>query len=232
MMNEMTFNGVPFSNFNTFYDGSQLFEIPAKSVEFYQIPGKNGDLSISNDRYENITLKVNCFIRENFIENFSNLINYLSSQSGYGRLEYSQEPTIFRNAEFVNAVVPETGTYIRYGTFTLEFNCKPQKWLKEGEIDRRVTSTRVITNPTLFASKPLIKVTGTGSMTINGTPMTLQNNTGATYIDCEIEDCYEGTINRNNDLLVPNGFPVLSPGSNSLSVSGCTIDVWCRWWKL
>ena len=231
-MRTLTFNNINLSTYHTFVDGSQLFDIPDKDVTFYSIPGKNGDLSISNDRFNNIEISINCFIRENFIENYNNLINFLMSQEGYGRLEYSAENDIFRQASFVKGIQPDTGAFLKYGTFTLVFNCKPQKWLKEGEIDRKVTSTRVLTNPTLFASKPLIKVTGTGSMVINGTELTLNNNTGATYIDCEIEDCYEGTINRNNDLECPTGFPVLSPGPNTLSVNGCEIDVYCRWWRL
>lgn len=231
-MRNLTFNGIDFSTYQTFVDGSQLFDTPDKDVTFFSIPGKNGDLSISNDRFNNIEVSVNCFIRTNFIENYNNLINFLYSQEGYQRLEYSAETDIFRMASFVKAIQPDTGAFLKYGQFTLVFNCKPQKWLKTGEIDRRVTSSRVLNNPTLFDSKPLLVVTGTGTININDSELVLAQNTSQVYIDCELEDAYEGTINRNPDLTITNGFPRMKPGNNTITVTGCTVDVFGRWWRL
>lgn len=231
-MRTLTFNGVNLSTYHTFVDGSQLFDIPDKDVTFFPIPGKNGDLSISNDRFNNIDIAVNCFIRENFVENYNNLMSFLMSQVGYQRLEYSAEDDVFRMGAFVKGIKADTGAFLKYGTFTLVFNCKPQKWLKSGEIDRRVTDTRILNNPTLFDSKPLIKVTGTGTININDSELVLAQNTSEVFIDCELEDAYEGTINRNPDLTITNGFPRLKPGNNTISVTNCIIDIYCRWWRI
>lgn len=229
---ELKYNNTPFSNFATFYDGSQLFDVPNKDITFYAIPGRNGDLSISNNRYNNIEIKVDCFIKENFKENYSNLINFLSSQEGYCRFETTQEDDIFRMAQFVSSVQPETGAFLKYANFELVFNCKPQKYLKSGETGISVSGSSTITNPCLMASKPLIEVTGTGTIIINNSILELETNTSKTYIDCDIQDAYEGTINRNPDLTITNGFPVLNSGENDVSVSGCSIVVYPRWWKL
>lgn len=231
-MRNLIFNNTDLSTFNVFVDGSQMFDTPEKDVTFFPIPGKNGDLSISNDRFSNIDISINCFIRENFIENYNNLMNFLYSQEGYKRLEYSAEDEIFRMGAFVKGIQPDTGVFLKYGTFTLVFNCKPQKWLKTGEIDRRVTSTRVLNNPTLFDSKPLLVVTGTGTINVNDSELVLAQNTSQVYIDCELEDAYEGTINRNNDLTITNGFPRMKPGNNTITVTGCTVDVFGRWWRI
>lgn len=233
----ITYNDKPFSDFNTFYDGSELFDTPEKDVTFYSVVGRNGDLSISNDRYSNVNINVNCFIRRNFIDNYNSLMNYLLSQKGYYKLEYSQEPEIFRMAEFTKAIKPDTGAFLKYGNFTLVFNCKPQKWLKSGlepivYIPVGDTSTSTITNPTLMDSKPLLRVTGTGTITINDSQLTLSTNTSTTVIDCEIQDAYEGTINRNPNLTVTNGFPVLKSGDNNIIISGCTVELTPRWWRL
>ena len=232
MRYELNYNNVPFSDFNTFYDGSQLFDTPSKDVSFFSVAGRNGDLTISNDRYNNIDISVKCFIRENFIENYSNLINFLSSQEGYCRFETTEEPDIFRMAEFVNAIKPETGAFLKYGNFELVFNCKPQKYLLTGEIGESISGSTTIENPTLMDSKPLLEVTGTGTITINDSVLELANNTSKTYIDCDIQDAYEGTINRNSDLTVTNGFPTLTSGTNSVSVSGCSVVLYPRWWKI
>jgi ABC-type polysaccharide/polyol phosphate transport system ATPase subunit len=71
-----------------------------------------------------------------------------------------------------------------------------------------------------------------GTITINGIELTLATNTSTTIIDCETENAYEGAINRNGDLTVNNGFPTLDLGENEISVSGCTINLIPRWWRL
>lgn len=231
-MDVLTFNGKPFSDFETFFDGSQMFVTPEKDVSFFTIPGKNGDLSISNDRYNNKNVNVNCFIRSDFRKNFSGLMNYLLSQEGYKRFESSKEPDVFMLAQFVNTVEPTTGAFLKFGNFTLTFNFKPQKWLKTGENPIAITNSATVYNPSLMSAKPLLKVRGTGDIIINGKTLTLSRNTSTTYIDFEIQDAYEGTINRNSDLIVNDGFPDLVPGENTISVNGCTIELIPRWWRL
>ena len=231
-MDNLTFNNKAFSDFNVFWDGSKLFDTPQKDITFYSVPGKNGDLSISNNKYNNVVIDVNCFIRTNFVDNYNDLMNYLLAQDGYCRFENSKEPDIYRMGQFVDAIKPKTGAFLKYGSFTLKFNFKPQKWLKSGETGINITSTSVIENPTLMDAKPLIKVTGTGTITINDSILELSENTSVTYIDCEIQDAYENTINRNGDLTVTNGFPVLVSGDNDVSVTGCTIELIPRWWRL
>lgn len=231
-MDILTFNGTPLSDFGVFWDGSQLFDTPEKQVEFFEIPGRNGDLSISQDRFKNLDININCFIREDFIQHHRDLINFLLSQDGYQRLENSKEPDVYRMAQYVAQLQPSTGAFLKYGNFTLTFNCKPQKWLKLGEDAISISSAVTIVNPTNFDALPLLKVSGTGTITINDSQLELSENTSTTYIDCDIQDAYEGTINRNDDLTITNGFPVLKPGNNSVSVSGCTVMVIPRWWVL
>lgn len=230
-MDVLTFNNQSLADFHTFWDGSQLFVTPEKDVTFFEVPGRNGELTISNNRYRAKEISVNCFIRENFTNNFAALVDYLYSQDGYCRFENSKEPDVYQMASFVNAIEPNTGAFLHYGDFTLVFKVYPQKWLKTGEIAIDVTNLTLI-NPTHQSALPLIEVIGTGSITINDSVLTLANNTSTTYIDCEIQDCYEGTLNRNGDLTVVNGFPVLTD-SNTISMSGFTsCKLYPRWWRL
>lgn len=233
MIDVLTFNGVSLADFNTYWDGSQLFVTPEKDVEFFSVPGRSGELTISNNRYNAKEVNVDCFIKSNFKQNFANLVDYLYAQDGYQRLENSKEPDIFQMASFVKAIEPNTGAFLKYGDFTLTFKVYPQKWLKSGEIAIGIESSMSLVNPTHQIASPLIEVTGTGSVTINGSVLTLSNNTSTTYIDCEIQDAYEGTINRNGDLTVSNGFPVLVDGTNAISMTGfTTCNLYPRWWRL
>lgn len=135
-------------------------------------------------------------------------------------------------ASFESQIEPDMWQFNDRGTFTLNFNFKPQKWLKMGENAIEINNTKSLINPTNFNAYPLIEVVGTGSITINSSVLTLSQNTSTTFIDCEIEDCWEDSINRNGDLSVVGGFPVLT-ATNNISVSGFTsVKLYPRWWRL
>lgn len=92
-----------------------------------------------------------------------------------------------------------------------------------------------IKNPTLFTSKPLIRVTGSGTVSIGDNTITIVS--GYTYvdIDSEIQDCYCGTQNANSLVTFSNRkFPELQPGVNGISLgTGITsVQITPRWFRL
>ena len=104
-------------------------------------------------------------------------------------------------------------------------------------ISADVTSSNVLNNPTLFASKPLIRLYGTGAIAINGKTVTVDDCTEYVDIDCDMMDCYEGTTNRNNDVTFSTyDFPELEVGENTFIVAAGSqiggIRVTPRWWRL
>lgn len=234
ILNEyLTYAGKSFNEFSTFYDGSLTFSKPSKDVEFFSVAGRNGDLSISNNRFANIEITIPCFIRDNFRVNYNALIDFLSGVEGYQKLEFSEQHDTFRLAQFVSSVEPTTGAFLRYGSFELVFNCKPQTFLKEGELEITVTNGMVLRNPTTKIAKPLIMVKGTGNIAINENAISLSTNTGTTYIDCDIQDVYEGNINRNGNVTILNGFPYLKEGNNGIAFTGfSSVKIIPRWWRL
>ena len=227
----LTFNGISLSDFACYYDGSQLWRKPERLVEKMSVVGKNGDLIIDQGSYSNITRPIRCYITKDFAKNYSSLLDALTSVEGYGRLESTEEPEVYYMASFVDEIQPDLWQFNERGVFTLNFDFKPQKWLKSGENAIYISNAISIINPTSQNALPLIEVTGTGTITINDSTLTLANNTSTTIIDCETQDCYEGTINRNSDLTIVGGFPALKK-ENSISVSGCTINLIARWWRL
>lgn len=227
-----TFNDISLIDYQCFYDGSQLWRKPERLVEKCSVVGKNGDLIIDQGSFSNISRPFSCYIRKDFIKNYTNLIDGLSSVIGYGRLETTEEPDVFYMASFVDEIQPDLEQFNEKGRFTLTFDFKPQKWLKSGENAIEIGSSISLVNPTSQNALPLIQVVGTGSITINSSVLTLANNTSTTVIDCESQDCYEGTINRNSDLTITGGFPVLTK-ENEISVSGFTsVKLTPRWWRL
>lgn len=233
MKDIITFNGKPFSDFGVYFDGSKSFDTPEKDVSFYSVVGKNGDLSISNDRFKNVEITFRCFIRDGFKGGYPALMNYLASQEGYGRLETSTEPEVYRMCQLVRSVRPTTGAYNKFGSFDLVFNCKPQKFYKSGEKAIELEANSTINNPSFMPSLPIFEVQGTGTITVGDSVLALSQNTGTTLIDCEIQDAYEGTLNRNGDLTVTNGFPTLKAGTTEVQVSGFTSAYMIpRWWRI
>lgn len=231
----LTIGGKALSDFHAWYDGSEWWRMPQKEIENLQIPGKNGDLTIDGHRFSNITIPFNCYIHKNFGQNYSNLINYLLSLTGYQRIESNEEPDVFRLGMIKAPIEPEMGQFNFRGQFSIDIDFMPQKWLKVGENRIAVNGSETLVNPTAFDAAPTLYVQGTGDITVNDSTMTLANNTGTTVIDCGAQNVYEGTINRNSDItLTDNAFPVLVPGTNTIEYgTGITsLIVVPNWWKL
>ena len=91
-------------------------------------------------------------------------------------------------------------------------------------------------NPTLFPSKPLIRVYGYGTLTVGSDRITIAN-TGKAYtdIDSEIMDCFYGTTNVNNKVTFQsNDFPELRPGVTGIAYSGniTKVEITPRWYRV
>lgn len=231
----LTIGGKSLMDFHAWYDGSEWWRMPQKEIENLQIPGKNGDLTIDGHRFSNITIPFNCYIHKNFAQNYSNLINYLMSLTGYQRIESNEEPDVFRLGMIKAPIEPEMGQFNFRGQFSIEIDFMPQKWLKVGENRITVNGSETLVNPTAFNALPTLYVQGTGDITVNGNIMTLANNTGTTVIDCDAQNVYEGTIDRNSDItLTNNTFPSLVPGTNTIEYgTGITLLIVVpNWWKL
>lgn len=129
------FGGRKSSDFGVWASGLAIFDTPAKRYEMIDVPGRNGSLTIEDGSFENIELTFkDCFIPSNFAENFSALKSYLYSLKGYQRLELSWLPNEYRLATFVDGIEPDVKNWDGKGKFDLTFNCKPQRFLKSGEI--------------------------------------------------------------------------------------------------
>lgn len=88
-------------------------------------------------------------------------------------------------------------------------------------------------NPTIFDAKPLIKVTGYGTLTINDDDIDIASGQTHVYIDSEAQDCYTEGVNKNDKVTFESHkFPVLKPGVNYIAYSGSITKVeisprWC-----
>lgn len=133
MRNYLTIAGRDSRDFGVYISGQGTFSAPERAYEFLPIPGRDGALIGNEKRLENMEVSYEAFIYENFSENIANFRSFLLSLIGYQRLEDSYHPDEFRMACYVGPFEPEVEDSNDAGKFTITFNCKPQRYLKDGE---------------------------------------------------------------------------------------------------
>lgn len=232
----LTFDGVVSTDYGVQILGEGVFNAPERAVEMINIPGRNGAIAMDEGRFENIEVTYPANIIAGNTTDFATAIasfrSLLCSKRGYCRLTDDYHPDEYRLAVFKEGLEVDEKA-LRVGEFDIVFDCKPQRFLTSGETVVTKTASGYITNPTQFESKPLLVVTGTGTLTVNGVAITLTAT--PTTIDCEAMEAYNGTTSRNGSItLSPNRFPVLSPGRNNITLtSGITkVEIVPRWWRV
>ena len=159
-----TFGGGNSKNYGVYITGEAVFNAPSRDVEMISIPGRNGNLALDNGRYNNIevTYPAGLFAKteSGFAEAISDFRNFLCSKRGYVRLEDEYNPNEYRMAIYKSGL-EVSHKRLKAGEFDIVFDCKPQRFLKSGEVAVTSTGSSIeITNPTLFDAKPLFIANG------------------------------------------------------------------------
>ena len=259
MANKLVFNGISSEDIGIGISGSGTYVKPRRRVEHYKVPGRNGELTVSDGSYENINLVYECYAFNDFPIKMDALASWLLSTSGYARLEDTYHPNHYRLAEFVGPIEPTPTTLNMHGTFKLEFNCRPEKFLKSGEFFYKLGENREIFNPTAFCAKPLIKIdyaawsmfaiVGKHNRKSVDNTLFIQpyDSNEPLYLDCETYEAYY--IDENNHKIRVNSavqltggeYPIISPGKNTIDFTDIddwtskrtgNIDIQYRWWEL
>ena len=234
-MHLLTYNGKASSDFGVVISGQDTWKKASPDLERVKIPGRNGELILTNKRYNNVDIPYQCGIIRNFDVNYTGFINHLLSDPGYHRLEDSYHPTVYRMAVFETETAPDMTALNAQGTFTITFSCKPQMYLKSGELKQEIVNGGVIYNPTRHDARPLIRVYGTGELYIGGQMIRITECDSHTDIDCELQEAYKDTVNCNDKIeLAEDDFPSLPPGRTTITYNGSIyrVEITPRWWML
>lgn len=234
MRNYFVLDGKSSADFGTWIATSTMFDGAEHDDEVIEIPGRNGAIVFSNGRYRNVSAKVSCYMPYGVKTNADALRAYLSSKHGYVRYEEAYKPDEYRMARFVGPFTVSASDRVG-AAFDLSFDCKPQRFLKTGEIPTVYTASGRIYNPTLYPARPLVRCYGTGgTVTVNGTPVRVTGCSAYADIDCDLMEVYEGATSRNGTTTLANGeFPELDPGENAVSFSGWSrVEITPRWWTI
>lgn len=228
----LTYAGRSTKEFGIFISGEGTFSSPERNTSSQEVPGRNGAILFDMGNYKNMPLKYPAFIIKDLPTRIRDFLNFAGAQIGYQRLEDTYHPYEFRMAKFkTNPSIDTAGYMNRSGKFTLEFDCKPQRFLKSGEEITTLEADGVILNRTLQNAKPLLRVYGTaGAIEIGAETIEISAIDDYVDIDCEIMDAYKGAVNCNGNVSFTDDI-VLSPGDNNISLSGgiTKIEITPRW---
>lgn len=203
MSHFLTFAGKSSLDFGIKISGEGTYNRPKRRTTTQEIDGRNGALIIDEDCFDNIVVTYPSFIIDNMPQRIEDFANYMSSFAGYQRIEDTYDPDVYRLGQYMTEIEIKTHGYMnRQGEFDISFNCKPQRFLKSGEIPLTYESSGNIWNRTKFASQPLIRVygSGAGTVAIGSSYITISEIDGYVDIDCELMDAYKGLINCNKNV--------------------------------
>lgn len=177
---KIIFGGVDSSDYGIYISGEGVYNAPERAVELVNVPGRNGAIALDQGRYNNIKVTYPAMVleadQEHFREKLSEFRNAILSQKGYQRLEDSYHPDEFRMGVYHDGLeVSDILTLACGGNFELTFDCKPQRWLSDGDIPVPINSGDVLQNPTVFDAGPLLEIEGYGTINFNGYEIDLAN---------------------------------------------------------
>lgn len=227
-------NKEPSLNYGVIVESYPNRPVPRRKSEAVSVPGRNGDILFLQDAFENVTQSYDVYVSapNDKLHNVASRIVQWLMQPGYARLEDSYEPDYFRLAYYSGGIDIEN-MLDEFGRMTLNFNCRPEKFLKSGEFVITVSNGQTLFNPTAYPAKPLIKVkgSGNGTLVIGGKTITLSGINSFVMLDSEIMNCYKDDQNRNSTMT--GDFPVLQ-GATQISWSGgiTGVEITPRWYTI
>lgn len=216
--------------------------LPKQKIEVQQVPGRNGDIIIPTEAFENYEQTYDAFLDVKFFGGLEaampKVSDWLLGHQGYQRLEDSYFPEVYRMA-YYSGGAQFVSLFNEYGEGTLSFNCAPEKYLKYGEKEITLTENQKLINPTNFTAKPLIIITGNGSATITiikdgvSKTITISNVNTSVTIDTKLHKAYNGSENRNST--ITGKYEDMTLGKETVITwsNGITgVSIIPRWWTI
>lgn len=235
MRNTFTFDVVSSASYGVYISGGGTYNAASRDITVIEVAGRDGALTLDNGRFKTIEHTYEAYIVPSFNSNVQGLRNALMSKRGFHRLTDTYHTDEFYLAYYENGLEVEPTQNLRAGTLDISFIRDPRRFLVSGDTKTTLTANGTITNPTLFAARPLLRVYGAGRVGIGSQYITISAADSYTDIDCELREAYKGTTSRNAFVsFTGDDFPVLNSGSNGITMAnGVTrIEITPRWYRL
>lgn len=216
---DFTYKGTTASSYGIIVNRLNWFIKPVRKVDAVRIQGRDGS-TVIDDSYEPFVIP--CKITLTSLTNIDAITAWLT---GNGVLSFSGDTGKYRNV-----YIKESVEFVPSGSVweaNIDFYCADvYRYVASEATVTKSSFPATYTNSGTIASKPLLKVTGTGTavFVVNGVSMTYVFDTAYVYIDCDSMDAYYSTTLKNRKLTISGGvFPTLSVGSNTISITSGTV---------
>lgn len=228
------FDGKPSTDFGAMIFSHGQYSDPEPNESDVQIPGMNGVLHFWDGSFKEVTVSYSVIIKNEdpmaVREKINRMRAWLLSKRKYCRLQDTLYPDYYRMAIYKGKTKIKYSGNEQIVGCEIEFQCKPQMFLKSGDVPINMTNDSILYNSTDFIAMPLIRVYGSGSILVNGTTVSITDVSGYADIDCELQEV-EGYNDKTT--LQDGEFPVLVPGESKIRYTGFSrVEIFPRWWTL
>lgn len=207
---------------------------PEYDLTLEEIPGVDGDVATDNKRYKGVTRPMPVFVEPGrpLNEVATNVSNWLKTDVGWHDLVFSD------NTDYIYKVLiyeqyDIQKTLLQYSRSIINLRLKPYKFFKSGLQEIQLTNGQTINNIGSRPSRPLIKLIGSGdmSLTIGDETINLQAVDSGIIIDVLVDIAVNiNGITPEWDKVYMYPFPKIPVGESTISWIGAeSVTLIPRW---
>lgn len=238
---QFVLNGKHSEEFNVFMRNRPVSTSSGRVIELREREG-NDSIVIDKAYYKNTNKKIECYYKAPTLEDVQEYEDRITAWLDMG--SYSDFIAYFDPQYIYQAIVIDAPTF--KGTrktgnivpFEFTLSLRPFKDNRLGRFSKLLDNSEIIINEQKYASKPLIKLTGSGdaSFFINEKEFKLKGLDRELIIDSKIEESYrllDEVLEHQDRVTEFLDFPELAPGENTISwtnnINSFEITPrWCR----
>lgn len=228
MNDNYKWNGETFNSKGIIIEKKPVIPRANHSYEQYEIPGRDGFLTIDNKTYDPIAFSLECHFKEN-----SNINEIRAWLDGYGTLQIDDEKVY--TGYISNSIDFEK--VLNFQKFIIQFMLQPiakslntiTNILYTSEEYAVISKTFVIS--TYTNTYPVISISCEGDtiITINDKSFAIYDATGTYILDCEAKIITKNGINQSGNM--SGEFPYVKPGINDLTINGNVSELKIDYYK-
>lgn len=228
------YNGVSSIALGLRVESISTAPIPARHYDYITVPGRNGQVIIDRETYEDVRINVSV-----------NMMNDSISRQQLGKLFDGRQGTLQLSDDMTrvyDVMAIEMPTIYRmrpsgrnYDSVSMTFVCSPyRRWVQPSIVTCEESGEQYAYAGTL-PGRPEITITptgtGAGTVTINGILIDIDEFSDTIIVDCELMECYfpDNENASANSIISMGEYPVLTNGNFTIefdgNVAGVTVNM-------
>lgn len=219
---EFIFAGINSRQFGVLYQIRPDRVTPVRRFGLATPSNRNGTVYHDTQKYDNKALSLECFFVDKPSQNQLDAVTEWLDSSDYQDLQLYYDNGFTYRAIVSDAITfSSIGAYHEVFVFSIPLTILPFKYLTSGLTQLDIGTGASISNPTKYPAYPKIVLSGSGSitLTVNGVVYSFTALSTPITIDSEVPSTDQPTN------MVGMDYPVLNPGSNTISTTGTDIKI-------